>query len=138
MNNLTISGRLAKDNEIKTLSSGATKLTNRIAVERHDKNKTTDFFSVQAWNKTAEFINKYFEKGDPIEITGRLQVDTYERQDGTKASDVYILITEAGFCLTKPSGADARQTRHDEPRDVAASDKGNYSDSSDAGLPFEI
>ena len=111
MNSITISGRLAKEPELKTLNNGVTKLTTRIAVTRSDKNKTTDFFSVQAWNKTADFISKYFKKGDPIEIVGRLQVDNYERQDGTKASEVYIYIIEAGFTISKKAEASAEPPR---------------------------
>lgn len=128
MNNLSISGRLVYEPEAKNLSTGSTVLKSRIAVTRNDKNKTTDFFNVQAWNKTAEFIVKYFKKGDPIEIVGRLQTDSYEKQDGTKVSEVYINITEVSFPLSKKTetAAEPRQAQSG-PVEVPDSD-----------LPFQI
>ena len=78
MNNVSITGRLVYEPEIKELQSGKKKLPMRLAVNRNDKNKTTDFFNLQAWDNTAEFIAKYFHKGDPIEVTGRLRTDSFE------------------------------------------------------------
>ena len=131
MNNLAISGRLVYQPEAKTISTGSTVLKNRIAVERHDKNKTTDFFDIQAWNKTAEIIAKHFNKGDGIEITGKLQTESYEKQDGTKVNDVVIFVTEVGFPLSKKTDADAQPQRQpvaqDAPIEIADSD-----------LPFQI
>lgn len=104
MNNVNIIGRLVYEPELKYTQSGVTYLPMRIAVDRHDKNKTTDFFSAKAWNKTAEFVSKYFHKGDPIEITGKLLTESYTKQDGTKVTDVYINASEVGFTMTQKSG----------------------------------
>ena len=139
MNNINISGRLAYEPEMKTTSNGTNYVSERIAVNRNDKNKTADFFNIKIWGKTAEFVVKYFHKGDPIEITGKLQTENYERQDGTKVTDVYIFVTEVNFCLTpKNGGGDTRQTREDAPRDVREVPKDIEADYSGAGLPFEI
>ena len=139
MNNINISGRLAYEPEMKTTSNGTNYVSERIAVNRNDKNKTADFFNIKIWGKTAEFVVKYFHKGDPIEITGKLQTESYERQDGTKVNDVYIFVTEVNFCLTpKNGGGDTRQTREDAPRDVREVPKDNETDYSGTGLPFEI
>lgn len=100
MNTINISGRLVYEPEVKTTPNDVTYLSSRIAVNRNDKNKTTDFFSFKAWNKTAEFIGKYFHKGDGIEITGKLHTDSYEKSDGTKVSEVYINVTEVGFPIS--------------------------------------
>ena len=122
MNIVSISGRLVYEPEIKKTANEALYLPLRIAVDRHDKNKTTDFFSCKAWNKTAEFIGKYFHKGDGIELTGKLQVDSYEKADGTKVSEVYINISEVGFPIS-PSKKEAEAPK--------AEDK-------NSNLPFEI
>lgn len=116
MNSVSISGRLVYQPEAKTTSTGSTFVKTRIAVERHDKNKTTDFFGIQAWNKTAELIVKYFNKGDGIEITGKLQTENYEKQDGTKVDGVYIYVTEVGFPLSKKT--ETRAEAPAEPQDV--------------------
>lgn len=129
MNNLSISGRIVYEPELKNTQSGTTFITNRIAVNRNDKNKTTDFYNILAWNKTAEIIAKYFHKGDPIEIVGRLQTDSYEKKDGTKTSEVIILATEVGFTLSKKS---------DAPAPAPQSQNKPEPDYSGAGLPFEI
>ena len=124
MNNVIISGRIANELSIKELGDKK-KLSIRIAVPRNDKNKTADFFNAQAWNNNAEFINKYFHKGDPIELTGKLRTDNYEKQDGTKVYETYILVSEAGFTLSKGKTEAAGNTAPN-----AAPETGS--------LPFEI
>ena len=101
MNNVTLSGRLVYEPEPKKTESGMTVLSFRIAVQRNDKARTTDFFNCQAWNKTAEFISQYFHKGEPIELTGRLQNHNYEKSDGTKISETIINVNEVSFVLSK-------------------------------------
>lgn len=118
MNNVSIIGRLVYEPELKTTQSGTGYLPLRIAVDRHDKNKSTDFFSAKAWNKTAEFISKYFHKGDPIEITGKLQTDSYEKQDGTKVTEVFIYVSEVGFTMTKKEGKTEELIKADPPKDL--------------------
>lgn len=132
MNNISITGRLVYEPELKTTQNGATFMSNRIAVNRADKNKTTDFFNIQAWNKTAEFIYKYFSKGDPIEISGRLQTESYEKKDGTKVNDVVIVALDVNFTLSKATAAPAPAPAPAEPQSSPAPDY------SGEGLPFEI
>lgn len=120
MNNVSITGRLVYEPEIKELQSGKKKLPMRLAVNRNDKNKTTDFFNLQAWDNTAEFIAKYFHKGDPIEVTGRLRTDSFEKQDGTKVTETYVLVGGVDFVLSK-------KTENPIPQTNAS-----------AGLPFEL
>lgn len=110
MNSINITGRLVYEPELKNTQSGTSVLSTRIAVSRNDKDKTTDFINIKAWKGTAEFISKYFHKGDPVEITGKLQTESYERQDGTKVSDVYILVGEVGFVLSKKTEAEKAPT----------------------------
>ena len=126
MNTTIISGRLVYEPEIKTVGTDKKKLPMRIAVSRNDKNKTVDFINAQAWGSTAEFITRYFHKGDPIEIAGKLQTDTYEKKDGTKVTDTYIFVTECGFVLKKPEPSEAPK----QPEEPKAEDVGP--------LPFEI
>ncbi len=99
MNVVAITGRLVYEPEPKMTQSGYTMLSTRIAVSRNDKNRTTDFFNVKAWNGTAKFIGQYFHKGDPIEIKGKLQTDTYEKHDGTTTTDTYINVDDVSFVL---------------------------------------
>lgn len=139
MNNLSISGRLVYEPEIKFTNNQTPLIRTRIAVNRNDKNKTVDFFNVQFWSKTAEFVNKYFSKGDPIEITGHIEVQNYTKSDGTNVSEVVIVASGVNFCLTRNAdNADARQTREDAPETTREAPTVNEPDYSGAGLPFEI
>lgn len=97
MNIVAIVGRLVYEPEIKYTSNQKPYISTRVAVDRHDQNKTTDFFSVRIYGKGAEFMSKYFHKGDPIEVNGKLQTESYTKQDGTKADGVYIFANEVGF-----------------------------------------
>lgn len=110
MNQVNVTGRLVYEPELKTTSSGTNFLSTRIAVSRNDKDKTTDFFNLKAWKTTAEFISKYFHKGDPIEVSGRLQTESYEKQDGTKVSEVVIVANEVGFVLSRKTEAEKAPT----------------------------
>ena len=107
MNNVSISGRLVYEPEIKYTANGTAYLSSRIAVDRHDKDKNTDFFTIRAWGKTAEFVTKYFHKGSPVEIIGKLQTNSYENQEGKKVTDTFILAIEVVFVLKSESQAPA-------------------------------
>ena len=110
MNQVNVTGRLVYEPELKSTQSGTSVLSTRIAVSRNDKDKTTDFFSLKAWKSSAEFISKYFHKGDPIEVSGRLQTESYEKQDGTKVNEVVIVAYEVGFVLLRKTEAEKAPT----------------------------
>lgn len=124
MNSVNISGRLVFEPELKTFKEDVKMVPLRLAVSRNDKKKTTDFINAKAWGSAAEFISKYFHKGDPIELTGRIQTDSFERQDGTKATETYIHVLECGFVLSKKTDGTATEPRPAEEQPTA--------------LPFEI
>lgn len=124
MNIVSISGRLVYEPELKTTSNGTNYMSSRIAVERHDKDKNTDFFTFRAYGKSAEFIKKYFHKGYPVELSGKLQTSSYEKQDGTKVNETYIFVSEVGFVL-KSQTENQTQAPAEGPQ-------------TDPSLPFEI
>jgi len=80
-------GRITKELELKTSASGTTFLPFDIAVQRKFKNiqdeYESDFISCIAFDKTAEFLTKYANKGYLIGVEGELQNNNFERQDGT-------------------------------------------------------
>lgn len=87
LNHCIFMGRLVADPEIR--KAGDSNVTCfRIACERDyldkDNNRPVDFFDVQAWEKTGEFVGKYFGKGNLIAIEGRFENYTYKTQDGEK------------------------------------------------------
>jgi single-strand DNA-binding protein len=104
LNNIAIMGRFTQNPELKTTNFGKNYLRFSIAVQRNfSKNNEVDFIDVLAWEKQADFISKYFKKGDMIAIVGTLQTNIYENRSGQKVKQVYILANQMNFCGGKKS-----------------------------------
>lgn len=102
MNKVILMGNLTRDTELKRTPSGKTYVRAGIAVKRpFSKEKdAVDFFNLVAWEKTAEFLNKWFAKGSRILIEGRLQTNSYEK-NGVKVNAVDVLIEQIEFAGNK-------------------------------------
>ena len=91
LNTITIQGRIARDLELRTTQTGTPVLTFTVAVERdyvpEGGTRAVDFIDCTAWNKQAEFINKYFQKGSMIIIQGKLQSRKWEDKNGNKRTN---------------------------------------------------
>lgn len=98
MNKTAITGRLGRDPELKTGQTGAEYCTFSVAVDRRktdkDEEKKTDWFRCVAFGKTAVFVDKYFKKGDGIEIIGRMENSPYKDKDSDKVRDSWQLLVE--------------------------------------------
>ena len=113
MNQVILSGYLSKEPEVKTLTDGKKVVSLQIAVHRKDKDKTSDFFNITAWGHNAEFLGKYFHKGDPAEVRGQLRTRKYEK-DGETRSIVEIIVDDIGFVPSRKTDRPATP-RNDEP-----------------------
>ena len=105
MNVCAMMGRFVRDPELKNTQSGTAVCSFTLAVDRNytpkGEEKKADFIDFTAWRGTAEFICKYFRKGDLIAITGELQTRTYEDKDGNKRKAVEVVVDNASFCGSK-------------------------------------
>lgn len=102
MNRVILIGRLTKDPEIRT-SGNYTIASFSIAVDRKYKREgeaEADFFNCTAFNKTAEFVEKYCKKGTKMVVEGRIQNDNYEK-DGVKHYGVKIMVDSLEFAESK-------------------------------------
>lgn len=107
MNNVCIMGRLTRDAELRATQTGKSVASFTIAVDSgYGEKKTANFIPCVAWEKTAEFISKYFGKGDMIAITGELRSRSYEK-DGQKRTVVEILVSNVDFCGGKKESSSA-------------------------------
>lgn len=101
MNKIILVGRLTKDPELKTTTSGTSVLNFTVAVNRRFKNKEgnydADFLPCVAYNTTADFVNKFFKKGNLICLEGRVQVRNYDAQDGTKRYVTEVIVENVEF-----------------------------------------
>lgn len=98
-NQIIIGGRLTADPELKTTPSGVSVTTFTVAVNRaraKEGSQAADFFTVQAWRGTAEFITRYFRKASSICIVGTLQNRMWEK-DGQKHYSTEIVAETAYF-----------------------------------------
>lgn len=104
LNKVILCGRICSDIEVKVTPSEVSVCSFRVAVNRRFKNAEgnydADFISCVAWRGQADFLGKYFEKGDPIEIVGSLQTRDYEK-DGHKVYITEVVCDEVGFALSK-------------------------------------
>lgn len=107
MNKVILMGRLTADPELRQTQSGIASCRFTVAVSRNFKNQNgeyeADFISCTAWKQNAEFVSRYFRKGQMICVEGSLRTGSYQdrnHQDVTHyTTDVYVEHTE--FCGSK-------------------------------------
>ena len=105
MNSIIIKGRLTKDPELRYTQSDTAVCTVNVAVDRpYSKDKETDFFTVVFWRQTAEFVSKYFSKGQEILVQGEMQSRKYEDKEGNNRIAWEIKADRVEFCGSKGQG----------------------------------
>lgn len=143
MNHIVIKGRISATPEIKTTQNGNKVCTFSVAVDRpYSKNKETDFFRCNAWRGTAEFIEKYFGKGQEILIDGAMISNTYTAKDGSQRTSWDVQVKNVEFCGSKSSSSESSETKKPAKASKAATDDEPESDDDepesddDEDLPF--
>lgn len=111
MNKANLMGRMTADAELKRTPGspknpdGTSVCSFTLAVNRRGKDAGADFIDCVAWGKTAEFICKYFSKGQMMNVAGRIQTRIWEDKDGRKRKSTELVIEEAEFCDRKPQSS---------------------------------
>lgn len=102
LNVIAIQGRLARDPEMRQTTTGKSVASFTLACDRGRKdangNSQTDWIPCTAWEKTAEFISKYFQKGALIAIDGRLQSRQYQDKNDQNRTAIEIVAQNVNFC----------------------------------------
>lgn len=111
-NQTTLVGRLTKDPESRTSKSGSSVVNFSIAVNRHlkDGSDKANFFDVIVFGQTAAFVSEYLKKGDLVLVSGSLEQQTWETQDGQRRSRVVII----GYNVQSLGAAKAREEKKEE------------------------
>jgi single-strand DNA-binding protein len=136
MNNVSLIGRLTADPELKYTQNDKAYTRFTVAVDRPVKSgeeKQADFISVVAWNKTAEFICKYFQKGQRIALTGSIRTGSYTDKDGNKRYSYDVWAGGVEFCEAAKKDTAERTSKKAEQAQQRAEE---YMDVSDDDLPF--
>lgn len=105
LNSVIIMGRLTADPELRTTASGLSVTSFTVAVDRRfqrqGEDKQTDFISVVAWRQQADFVTRFFRKGQMIAVQGSLQVRNYEDKNGNKRTAYDVVADNISFCGSK-------------------------------------
>jgi len=95
-NRVILIGRLTRDPEMRHTTAGLAVTSFSIAVDRRTKNqqgeKVTDFFRCSAWRQQAEFVNEYARKGRLVAVDGRIEINEYTAQDGTRKQGIDVQV----------------------------------------------
>ena len=105
MNKVVLMGRLTRDPETRYTQGNNTAVCSfSLAVSRRFKQEgqpDADFINVTAWAKTAEFVGKYFAKGQQVGVIGRIQTRNYDDKDGKKVFVTEVVAEEVYFADSK-------------------------------------
>ena len=136
MNKIFLLGRLVEDPSTRMTQSGITMTRFKLAVNRQGKPQegqpTADFLQITAWRHTAEFVQKYFTKGQQVLIEGYLRNNQYTDKDGNKRYSDDIHADKVYFADSKrDSGGQGYQ-----PQTQPAEQGGSYDLDNTEDLPF--
>lgn len=105
LNKVILMGRLTQDTELKQTPTGVSVTSFTLAVERNytpkGAEKQTDFINIVAWRNTAEFITKYFTKGQLVAVEGSIQTRSFEDKDGNKRYVTEVMAEQVYFAEGK-------------------------------------
>ena len=96
MNKVILMGRLTNEPELRQTQNGTMVVKFGLAVKRRFSNDQADFLNCSAWGKTAEFVSKYFHKGNMIALSGRIETGSYQK-DGQTVYTTGIVAEEVYF-----------------------------------------
>lgn len=136
MNNVALIGRLTADPELKHTQGGKGFTRFTVAVDRPTKQgeeKQADFINIVAWDKTAEFICKYFTKGQRIALTGTIRTGSYTDKGGDKRYTFEVWANNVEFCESKGE-KQTTQPQPEQQKKTGNMSNGNFEDFD--GLPF--
>ncbi len=147
LNQVALMGRLTADPELRHTPSNISVTTFTIAVNRsyvkQGAERKTDFIDIVAWRSTAEFICRYFRKGQMMALDGSIQTRTYTDKEGRNRKAFEILANNVYFTESRSSSQGSSYERAAEP--AAAEPAASYSSgdaddfaviSDDDDLPF--
>lgn len=122
LNHFVGAGRLTRDPELRYTQNQTPVVSFSIAIEddykASDGERKTQFIDVVVWRHTAEFVSKYFAKGDPIIVSGRLQLRDWTDKEGNKRRSAEVVAENVYFAGSKRrdnGGEDRRYTDEDAP-----------------------
>ena len=141
LNHIVIMGRLTRDPELRRTASGKAVASFTVAVDRdfsQGEQKDTDFIECVAWQKTGEFVSKYFQKGSMIVVSGRLQIRSWTDKDGNKRRTAEVVADAVYFGDSKKQESHTGFVPNEYVPASYSAPTSDYAllDDDDARLPF--
>lgn len=142
INNVTLTGRLGKDVELKYTESGLAVASGTLAVSRRFQTKNgereVDWINFVIWRKAAETFANFTHKGSLVGLEGRIQTRNYENQQGQRVYVTEVIVENFSFLESKNStgnGSYQNNRSQNNTSDPFANNAGNV-DIQDDQLPF--
>jgi len=145
LNKTVLIGRLTKDPEVRTTSSGTKTASFTLAVDRNFKNsdgeREADFIPIVTWRGAADLTEKYLTKGKQVAVSGRIQTRSYEDKDGNRRFVTEVVADELQFLSSASSQASKTDAAQKESKEEA-SVQGQFTvpldgfEEIDASMPF--
>jgi len=108
LNNVVLMGRLTADPELRHTPNDIPVTTFTLAVNRSfakaGADRATDFIDIVAWRNTAEFVSKYFNKGQLVAVEGSIQTRTYQDKEGKNRKVFEVIANNVHFAEAKRDG----------------------------------
>ena len=111
-NKVILIGNMTADPELKQTAAGISVCSFSIAVNRRfgkaeQGQQNVDFINIVTWRQSAEFVSRYFKKGNPILVCGQLQTRTWTDNQGQKRYATEVVADEVSFVTSAAAGAQA-------------------------------
>lgn len=141
MNKIILIGRLTKDAEVRYTNSNRACASFTVAVNRTYANqegqREADFINIVAWDKLGENISKYTHKGSLVAVEGRLQVRSYENQDGRRIYVTEVVASTVQFLESKEKNEqNTNESKNDPFEEMGKKINNDLQDIPDSELPF--
>jgi single-strand DNA-binding protein len=108
LNVCALNGRLTAEPELKHTQSDIPVTSFTLAIDRGyvkaGAERQADFIDIVCWRQTAEFVSKYFHKGQLVAVTGAIQTRSYEDKQGNKRKATEIVASKVDFAERKQDG----------------------------------
>ena len=139
LNKVILMGRLTRDPELRHTQSDVPVASFTLAVDRgfsrrDDNQQNVDFINVVAWRNTAEFVSKWFTKGQLVAVSGRLQVRNYKDRDNNNRTATEVVADE---CFFAESRRDSSAPSFGTGADVSAPSMSGGLNATSSGSDFE-
>ncbi|MEW5567352.1 single-stranded DNA-binding protein [Rossellomorea marisflavi] len=136
MNSINLVGNISSDIDIRALNDGKFVAKFDIAVTNPYKHEKTSFLPVECWGRVAENTSNFCKKGSKVSVSGYVEVDQWQNDQGQNRYKTKIVADKIGFLTPKSSGGQQQQQQNNQNQHDPFANNGQPVNISDQDLPF--